>query len=412
MLPLKEMALPLKVNISGCSVDVVNGTYSRPAVLHNGYPVYKHISEGLYLFHDGVKRWMLNAKPGNSCFMMGEVRHESMGPTNVAKWVVYNDDDWQPEKEIKVVCAPRRKQVKPPAPSPGTQNLQLLRSLGVPLRYFLRFSNHGAVPEGWAAASDIQLRFWNEDPNETVDCPNKSNGCSWRGLRKRLPMHKNACPDILRVKELVKTAGGRCGTVAFSLSWTNDFEKTDIDMSVSHPCGFTIDFENQKCPMCSGALDVVDRNKNVVDRYKNGQQSIVNAVWTEDPPYGEYIVHISHFAGPALDFSLVAKAGNDMRLINGSIDEQEENQEVCCLEWGPQGPVFSSVKVKPPRQKNSSSPRAQWDSTTDEHGWCSIPDETLALRLDVPRGHEFSEYAPVDVYCKNIPLEVAPPKWR
>lgn len=407
------MALPLKMTISGCSVDPVNGTYGRPAMLHNGFPVYKHTSEVYYIFHDGVKRWMVNDQLGTSAFMFGEVAAAAEAPTQVVKWVVYSTEsaDWEPENEIKVVCTRNRKLAKPPAPRRGTRNLQLLRSLGGSLRYLMRFGNSGAVPEGWTPASDVQLKYWEKDPNELVYCPKIKKGCCWHGPRKRLQMHEKICGDILRVHSLVNKAGGKNGTMAFALSWSNDLEKTDLDMSVTLPCGYTIDYDNKQSPMCSGALDVDDRGKDE-------DESVENVSWTEDPPYGQYTVQVTHFEGPSTEFILVVKAGHELRLFNGYIEEEEQDKTICSVEWGLQGVTFSNVDLGTTFERGlkttqrARSFRQDWDCTTDEQGWCTVPDKSVAVRVDVPLGDEFSDYAPTDVYCKDVPLEVAAPKFR
>lgn len=310
---------------------------------------------------------------------------------------------------------------------PDTLLLRVLRcAAGSPLRYRLQLGGPSTVPPGgWAPASEIRLRLLGEDPNELVACTHALEGCQWRGRRKDLLGHERQCAQIRRIAASVQRAGGKQGKMNFSLSWKSDSGKTDMDLSVAHPCGHEVMYNMKRCPECSAQLDVDDRGEL-------RRTSCENIFWSEDPPLGRYEVLVNLFSGLPVPFQLVARAGSTCHLFEhaGDVFDGGKKQMVCGFSWGPDGAVFDDCTVGIRHRHlrtvvrtimavrrlsvsgSSEHEDGEFDCCTDEEGWCHIHGGTEAMALAPPPGEDFRSYAPVEVYCRDVPLEVALPTRR
>ncbi|CAJ1437327.1 unnamed protein product, partial [Effrenium voratum] len=248
--------------------------------------------------------------------------------------------------------------------------------------------------------------------DRTVQCP---EGCGWKGPEGDLASHQLQCEDIVRISRAVKAAGGlACAQLGLALSWLSGSTRSDLDMSVEHPCGKTVSYNRKQCLGCGAQLDVDNPGAA-------GQMSFENISWPETPVEGQYTVYVELFRGPKVPFQLVVNSSNAPRLFSHTAGffDNGLRQVACSFHIGPKGVAFhpqgtssglfrraAHVSVLMQRLKPSEAGRQAetWDCFTDSEGWCRLGEPRM-LRVGPPKAPGFESCGAVELDCRELPQE-------
>jgi len=279
------------------------------------------------------------------------------------------------------------------------------------------FPSHGWQPV------QLQLRLGHSRLGP-VRCSNA--GCTWTGHEGDLPSHQLQCEEIRRICRAVATqrrSGSAVMHLAVTLSWYSEGTRSDLDMSVEHPCGKTVSYHRTLCVQCGAQLDIDSQGAP-------GQQSLENISWSEAPPEGTYTVYVELFRGPKASFQiLVQSEGNTMRLFSHSNQffDAGRRKVAATFQVTSKGIVFNtgaiglfrraayvSMLARRLTEKAKSSPsqeESSWDCSTDGDGWCRIGKQK-SLCIAPPKVSGFQDRLPLtlDLACHELPQEVVFPQ--
>eukprot|EP00435_Cladocopium_sp_Y103_P065397 s327_g27.t1 len=304
---------------------------------------------------------------------------------------------------------------------------QMLRALVLPGSGRCYLSLGGArshfPSHGWQPAQ-LQLRL---SSRLNVRCPYA--GCTWTGHEGDLASHQLQCEEVRRIRravELRRNAARRdLWQLQVALSWCSEQSRSDLDMSIEHPCGKTVSYSRTQCLECGAELDIDSTGAA-------GELAIENITWPEAPPEGNYTVYVELFRGPKVSFHLLVQSnsGDSVRLFshNSSFFDAGPRQVAATFQVTSQGIVFnpgacglfrraayvsmltrrlnSDVKAK----ASSASKAERWDMSTDSDGWCRIGRNQKSLWIAPPKALGFELCLPVEVLCQDMPSEVMFPQ--
>lgn len=303
---------------------------------------------------------------------------------------------------------------------------QMLRALVLPGSGRCYLSLGGArshfPSHGWQAAQ-LQLRL---SSRLNVRCPYA--GCAWTGHEGDLASHQLQCEEVRRIRravELRRNAARRdLWHLQVALSWCSEQSRSDLDMSIEHPCGKTVSYSRTQCLQCGAELDIDSTGAA-------GELALENITWPEAPPEGSYTVYVELFRGPKVSFHLLVQSnsGDNVRLFShsSSFFDAGPRQVAATFQVTSSGIVFnpgacglfrraayvsmltrrlnSDVKAKA-----SSAKAEHWDMSTDSDGWCRIGRNQKSLCIAPPKALGFELCLPVEVLCEDMPQEVMFPQ--
>lgn len=299
-------------------------------------------------------------------------------------------------------------------PSNSAMLRVLRRGRGLKLEYAISFGGTAALPSGWepsvgAVVETLEDEATPEQPPTEVECSNSHIGCNWRGSPADRQEHVTECTATHQLMARVKKAGGRSGHIQVSISWASGETPTDLDLKVEHPCPQALSWETEDRCGCGARLDVDDRGIA-------GDTSVENAFWPDgegdpEPPKGSYVVVVSHYEGPPVDYKVAVKVGLTTRLFHGraSPGDDAETMKVCGFEWPFPGDFAfpkrsvagkfrrSVQRISLIRMLSSGSGKFQKAKPrTDRGGWCEVPREASRFIVYPPDGLHL-ELGPVTV---------------
>merc|ERR1712008_422783 len=133
---------------------------------------------------------------------------------------------------------------------PDPNQLRVLRLESDDKKYRLQLGGCADLPKGWKPAV-LPVQFLGQDPNEEIDCTNRSKACEWRGKRRDLPRHLRQCEQL----RCISSSLSKQAPLSTSLTWcSSGSARTDLDLVVIHPCvqAYNITSHSKGCCHCTG----------------------------------------------------------------------------------------------------------------------------------------------------------------
>lgn len=213
---------------------------------------------------------------------------------------------------------------------------------GIP--QFVRVELGGAVswkPNGSSAedwdAGHVQVRLSDARICGVTACPNAKEGCTWSGMRQQLSRHLRFCSQINAVLTATSRAYQERGDSYIWLAWHSGRFKTDLDLSVVHPCDNSAPIKNgagRRCRLCSGSKDLDDVGHSNSDSYEC-------VTWPAEAPLGKYSVSVDHKLGPRVAFQVIIKLGRHQHVVGVPAQSLQDSGSflACSFEHTPNGIV-------------------------------------------------------------------------